>query len=171
MANGYYYIVASHSNKCLGVFNGSNDDQAVIVQEQCDQNQSQMFYFLGFENNTATQQAQQQAQYPVTTSTKAYLLYNDTTSKIFFDTFDPTRGTWMPTSLDPRMQVEIIAFASGSGGLQVRVETQGKGLNQYGVDVGGSYRLYVNPQTNKWNVSTIQVPNAAAVAAAQQQAQ
>ena len=77
----------------------------------------------------------------------------------------------MPTSLDPRMQIEIVALTSGSGGLQARVETQGKGLNQYGMEVGGSYRLYANPQTGKWDFITIQAPNAAAVAAAQQQAQ
>ena len=138
-----------------------------LIQQQTQQQTQQLAQQQA--QQVAQQQAQQQAQYPVTTSTRAYLLYNDTSSKIFFDTFDPTRGTWMPTSLGPRMQVEIVAMTSGSGGLQVRVETQGKGSNQYGMEVGGSYRLYANPQTNKWDVITIQAPKTAAVAAAQQQ--
>ena len=185
------HIVAGGDDNMLRVFSDGavasatqsgtllTQQQLALQQAQHNLAQQQLAQQQQAQRLAQQQLAQQQAasaaanitQYPVATSTRAYLLYNDTGNKIFFETYDPTRGTWMPTSLDPRMHIEIVALTSGSGGLQARVETQGKGFNQYGMDVGGSYRLYANPQTGKWDIITIQAPNAAAVAAAQQQAQ
>lgn len=95
----------------------------------------------------------------------SYSIYNDTSAMLYFDTFDPGRGTWRNQSVNSR-QMKTFTINSGYSSGKIRISTPTRGYNEYSVGSGGVYRLTWNDQKQMWDVTTDQ---SGAVNAPQQQ--
>lgn len=80
-----------------------------------------------------------------------YTIYNNSDYILYFQTLDPTRGTWRNQQVNPHENKKLTMNTNAGS---IRITTPTRGYNEYTVGAAGQYRLTWDAQKQMWDIKT-----------------